>query len=56
MVWLIIVTTVQQPTVPQPAVPESPVVARTRRLPQTDVVTPLPVGRQSARLSASPTA
>jgi hypothetical protein len=56
MVWLIVVTTVQQPTVPQTAVPESPVVARTRRLPQTDVVTPLPVGRQSARLSASPTA
>jgi hypothetical protein len=56
MVWLIIVTTVQQPTVPKTAVPETPVVARTRRLPQTDVVTPVPVGRQSARLSASPTA
>jgi hypothetical protein len=56
MVWLIVVTTVQQPTGPQPTVPESPVVARTRRLPQTDVVTPLPVGRQSARLSGSPTA
>ncbi len=55
MVWLIVVTTVQQPTVTQPAVPEGPVVARTRRLPQTEVP-PLPVGRQSARLSASPTA
>lgn len=56
MVWLIVVTTVQQPTVPPPAVPESPVVARTKRLPQGDVVAPVPVGRQSARLSASPTA
>jgi hypothetical protein len=57
MVWLIVVTTVQQPPVPPAHVPESPVVARTRRLPQTDAVTPtIPVGRQSARLSASPTA
>jgi hypothetical protein len=56
MVWLIVVTTVQQPTVRQTAVPETPVVARTRRLPPTDDVTPLPVGRQSARLSTSPTA
>ena len=57
MVWLILVTTVQQPTVP-PArtVPEGPVVARTRRLPQGDGVAPVPVGRQSARLSSSPTA
>ena len=57
MVWLIVVTTVQQPTVP-PArtVPEGPVVARTRRLPQGDGVAPVPVGRQSARLSSSPTA
>ena len=55
MVWLIVVTTVQQPPVTQPAVPEGPVVARTRRLPQTDVP-PLPVGRQSSRLSGSPTA
>jgi hypothetical protein len=54
MVWLIVVTTVQQPPA-QAAVPETPVVARTRRLPQTDA-TPLPVGRQSARLSSSPTA
>jgi hypothetical protein len=56
MVWLIVVTTVQQPTVPPPAVPEGPVVARTRRLPQGDGVAPVPVGRQSARLSTSPTA
>ena len=57
MVWLIVVTTVQQPSVPQVHVPASPVVARTRRLPPTDAVTPtVPVGRQSARLSASPTA
>jgi hypothetical protein len=56
MVWLIVVTTVQQTPDPQVA-PPSPVVARTRRLPQTDVVTPLPVGgRQSSRLIASPTA
>jgi hypothetical protein len=56
MVWLIVVTTVQQPTVPPAPVPENRVVARTRRLPQGDVVAPVPVGRQSARLSASPTA
>jgi hypothetical protein len=57
MVWLIVVTTVQQPTVPQVHVPASPVVARTRRLPPTDAATPtVPAGRQSARLSASPTA
>ncbi len=56
MVWLIVVTTVQQPPVPPAPVPENRVVARTRRLPQGDVVAPVPVGRQSARLSASPTA
>jgi hypothetical protein len=57
MVWLIVVTTVQQTPDPQVPTP-SPVVARTRRLPQNDVETPLPlpVGRQSSRLSASPTA
>jgi hypothetical protein len=54
MVWLIVVTTVQQTPVP-PAGPEAPVVARTRRLPQTDSV-PLPVGRQSSRISSAPTA
>jgi hypothetical protein len=57
MVWLIVVTTVQQTPDPQVPTP-SPVVAGTRRLPQNDVETPLPlpVGRQSSRLSASPTA
>jgi len=53
MVWLIVVTTVQQTPA---AIPEAPVVARTRRLPQPDVGTPLPPGRQSSRLTASPTA
>ena len=56
MVWLIVVTTVQQPTVPPAPVPEGPVVARTRRLPQGDGVAPVPAGRQSALLSTSPTA
>jgi hypothetical protein len=55
MVWLIIVTTVQQTPDPQ-AGQEAPVVARTRRLPQTDPPVPLPVGRQSSRFSSSPTA
>ena len=55
MVWLIVVTTVATPD-PHTAVPEAPVVARTRRLPPTDPVAPLPVGRQSSRLSGSPTA
>jgi Putative zinc-finger len=55
MVWLIVVTTVQQTPDP-PVVQAAPVVARTRRLPATDPVTPVPVGRQSARLSGSPTA
>jgi hypothetical protein len=57
MVWLIVVTTVQQtPEASAPAVREAPVVARTRRLPQSDPVAPLPVGRQSSRLGSSPTA
>ncbi len=55
MVWLIVVTTVQQTPEPVP-VPATPVVARTRRLPPADVVAPIPVGRQSSRLSGSPTA
>jgi hypothetical protein len=60
MVWLIVVTTVQTPD-PQAAAPEvqePPVVARTRRLPlpAADPAAPLPVGRQSSRLSFSPTA
>lgn len=55
MVWLIVVTTVQTPD-PQAVVQEAPVVARTRRLPSTDPVTPLPLGRQSSRLGGSPTA
>ena len=53
MVWLIVVTTVQQTPA---AIPEGPVVARTRRLPQSEAGTPLPPGRQSSRLGASPTA
>jgi hypothetical protein len=55
MVWLIFVTTVQTPD-PQTPVQVAPVVARTRRLPPADPAAPLPVGRQSARLSSSPTA
>jgi hypothetical protein len=55
MVWLIVVTTVQTPD-PQTAVQVAPVVARTRRLPPADPAAPLPVGRQSSRLSGSPTA
>jgi hypothetical protein len=55
MVWLIVVTTVQTPD-PQASVQEAPVVARTRRLPPADPAAPLPVGRQSSRLSSSPTA
>ena len=55
MVWLIVVTRVQQPTQPT-ATPEAPVVARTRRLPQADPEVPLPVGPQSARVTSSPTA
>jgi hypothetical protein len=54
MVWVIVVTTVQTPD-PQTTV-TAPVVARTRRLPPSDPVVPIPVGRQSARLSGSPTA
>jgi hypothetical protein len=56
MVWLIVVTTVQQTPEASPVVTETPVVARTRRLPQSDPVAPLPVGRQSSRLGGSPTA
>jgi hypothetical protein len=56
MVWLIVVTTVQQTPDPQPVVQGTPVVARTRRLPASDAVAPVPVGRQSSRLSGSPTA
>jgi hypothetical protein len=55
MVWLIVVTTVQTPD-PQASVQEAPVVARTRRLTPADPAAPLPVGRQSSRLSSSPTA
>jgi hypothetical protein len=55
MVWLIVVTTVQQPDA-QVTVQAAPVVARTRRLPPADPAAPLPVGRQSARLGGSPTA
>jgi hypothetical protein len=60
MVWLIVVTTVQIPdaqVVAQAApVVAARVVARTRRLPPADPAVPLPVGRQSSRLSGSPTA
>jgi hypothetical protein len=52
---LIVVTTVQQTPAP-PAGPAAPVVARTRRLPQADPAVPIPVGRQSSRISAAPTA
>ena len=55
MVWLIVVTTVQTPD-PQASVQEAPTVARTRRLPAADPAVPLPVGRQSSRISSSPTA
>ncbi len=55
MVWLIVVTTVQTPQA-QAVVQEAPVVARTRRLPAADPAVPLPVGRQSSRISGSPTA
>jgi len=55
MVWLIFVTTVQTPD-PQTPVQVAPVVARTRRLPPADPAAPLPIGRQSSRLSSSPTA
>ena len=55
MVWLIFVTTVQTPD-PQTPVQVAPVVARTRRLPPADPAVPLPAGRQSSRLSSSPTA
>jgi len=55
MVWLIFVTTVQTPD-PQTPVQVAPVVARTRRLPPADPAVPLPVGRQSSRVSSSPTA
>jgi hypothetical protein len=55
MVWLIFVTTVQTPDRQTP-VQVAPVVARTRRLPPADPAAPLPVGRQSSRLSSSPTA
>lgn len=55
MVWLIVVTTVQQPDA-QVTVQAAPVVARTRRLPPADPAVPLPVGRQSSRLGGSPTA
>ncbi len=57
MVWLIVVTTVQQTPEATPAVVQpAPVVARTKRLPATDPAVPVPVGRQSSRLSSSPTA
>jgi len=55
MVWLIVVTTVQQPDA-QVTVQAAPVVARTRRLPPADPAVPLPAGRQSSRLGGSPTA
>jgi hypothetical protein len=55
MVWLIVVTTVQQTPAPQ-AVQEAPVVARTRRLPQSDPAVPVSVGRQSSMVSSAPTA
>ena len=55
MVWLIFVTTVQTPDRQTP-VQVAPVVARTRRLPPADPAVPLPVGRQSSRVSSSPTA
>jgi hypothetical protein len=56
MVWLIVVTTVQQTPEAVAPVQQTPVVARTKRLPATDQAVPLPVGRQSSRLSSSPTA
>jgi hypothetical protein len=56
MVWLIVVTTVQQTPEAVPPVRQTPVVARTKRLPATDHAVPLPVGRQSSRLGGSPTA
>lgn len=55
MVWLIVVTTVQTPDA-QVVAQAAPVVARTRRLPAADPAVPLPTGRQSSRLSSSPTA
>jgi hypothetical protein len=56
MVWLIFVTTVQTPDPQTPVQVVAPVVARTRRLPPADPAVPLPVGRQSSRISSSPTA
>jgi hypothetical protein len=56
MVWLIFVTTVQTPDPQTPVQVVAPVVARTRRLPPADPAVPLPVGRQSSRVSSSPTA
>jgi hypothetical protein len=58
MVWLIVVTTVQTPQTPQAANPQPPAtqVTRARRIQPVDAATPLPVGRQSARTSLSPTA
>jgi len=55
MVWLIVVTTVQTPDA-QAAEQLTRVAARPRRLPATEAGPPLPVGRQSARVSLSPTA
>jgi hypothetical protein len=55
MVWLIVVTTVQTPDPAPPASTQTAV--RPRRLqPPVDAGTVLPVGRQSMRLSSSPTA
>jgi hypothetical protein len=55
MVWLIVVTTVQTPG-PQPAGPVTQTAARPRRIPPVGAGTGLPPGRQSARISNSPTA
>jgi hypothetical protein len=57
MVWLIVVTTVETTAPVAPSPEQSPlrVAARSRRLPATEGA-PLPAGRQSARLSSSPTA
>ena len=57
MVWLIVVTTVQtsDPLAPQPAAQVTRATAP-RRIPPVEAPTPLPISRQSARTSHSPTA
>jgi len=55
MVWVIVVTTVQTPD-PQASAEFTRVEPRPRRLPASDVSAPAVPGRQSSRISGSPTA